>query len=177
MSEYYWILNLDSNVTDNKFSLTISAPDQRLPNWRETKVVFLLKDNELVAICRVARLRKTLSTTEVLLDRRIEASASWNEDWQKSQLDLRPSSILYAVSDDLTAAQFVARCLPQPLESLPPFAGTPDRQIQTYIRRLAVLAFEDDELGPADGPRETIEGVSVRDRYLVGRLPPRIPSL
>src|SRR5262249_16639764 len=42
-----------------------------------------------------------------------------------------------------------------------------------YIRELLQLAVMDDLLGPADGPREQIVDMGVRDRYLVGKLAPR----
>lgn len=40
------------------------------------------------------------------------------------------------------------------------------------MRELLQLAVIDDLLGPADGPVEEIVGMSVRDRYLVGKLAP-----
>ena len=43
---------------------------------------------------------------------------------------------------------------------------------QAYIRELLRNAVVDDLLGPADGPEEEIIGMSVRDRYLVGKLAP-----
>lgn len=43
---------------------------------------------------------------------------------------------------------------------------------QAYIRNLLQLAVMDDLLGPANGPHEQIVDVSVRDRYLVGKLAP-----
>jgi len=42
-----------------------------------------------------------------------------------------------------------------------------------YVRELLQLAVTDDLLGPANGPLEQILDMSVRDRYLVGRLAPR----
>ncbi len=44
---------------------------------------------------------------------------------------------------------------------------------QAYIRDLMQNAIIDDLLGPADGPVEEIIGMSVRDRYLVGKLAPQ----
>lgn len=56
--------------------------------------------------------------------------------------------------------------------ALPAIEGkTP--QEQAYIRELLQLAVMDDLLGPASGPEEEIVGMSVRDRYLVGKLSPR----
>lgn len=42
-----------------------------------------------------------------------------------------------------------------------------------YVRELLQLAVTNDLLGPANGPLEQIFDMSVRDRYLVGRLAPR----
>ncbi len=42
-----------------------------------------------------------------------------------------------------------------------------------YVRELLQLAVIDDLLGPANGPDEEIVDMSVRDRYLVGKLAPR----
>jgi hypothetical protein len=44
-----------------------------------------------------------------------------------------------------------------------------------YVRELLELATRDDLLGPAGGPEEFIVDMSVRDRYLVGKLTPRKP--
>lgn len=44
---------------------------------------------------------------------------------------------------------------------------------QAYVRELMQSAIIDDLLGPADGPNEEIIGMSVRDRYLVGKLAPQ----
>jgi len=43
---------------------------------------------------------------------------------------------------------------------------------QAYIRELLQNSVFDDLLGPANGPYEEIIGMSVRDRYLVGKLAP-----
>lgn len=44
-----------------------------------------------------------------------------------------------------------------------------------YVRELLELAVRDDLLGPAGGPDERVVDMSVRDRYLVGKLAPRKP--
>lgn len=45
-----------------------------------------------------------------------------------------------------------------------------------YTRDLLEVAVRDDLLGPAGGPHELIKDMSVRDRYLVGKLAPRRPD-
>lgn len=49
-------------------------------------------------------------------------------------------------------------------------------QDAAYVRDLLELATRDDLLGPANGPEELIVDMSVRDRYLVGKLAPRTPT-
>jgi len=49
-------------------------------------------------------------------------------------------------------------------------------QDATYVRDLLELATRDDLLGPANGPEELVIEMSVRDRYLVGKLAPRKPA-
>lgn len=44
-----------------------------------------------------------------------------------------------------------------------------------YVRELLELATRDDLLGPANGPEELVVDMSVRDRYLLGKLAPRTP--
>lgn len=59
-------------------------------------------------------------------------------------------------------------------------AASPDAvpliQDVTYVRDLLEVSVRDDLLGPAEGPHELIKDMSVRDRYLVGKLAPRRPS-
>ena len=56
--------------------------------------------------------------------------------------------------------------------SIPVVSGDSPKE-QSYIRELMQTAIMDDLLGPADGPMEEIIGMSVRDRYLVGKLAPQ----
>ncbi|MDF5805118.1 hypothetical protein P4238_15815 [Pseudomonas aeruginosa] len=51
-------------------------------------------------------------------------------------------------------------------------ADVPTIEDEAYIRELLQLAIMDDLLGPAGGPEELIVDMSVRDRYLVGKLAP-----
>src|SRR5690606_23368877 len=59
-------------------------------------------------------------------------------------------------------------------------AASPDAvpliQDVIYVRDLLELSVRDDLLGPAEGSHELIKDMSVRDRYLVGKLAPRRPG-
>lgn len=61
----------------------------------------------------------------------------------------------------------------QDFTALPSLAGKSPAE-QTYLRELLQLAVTDDLLGPANGPFEEVIGMSVRDRYLVGKLAPKM---
>ena len=79
-------------------------------------------------------------------------------------------------------AGLVSRLRPEDLTSLlaregiSSTADVPLVQDATYVRELLELATRDDLLGPANGPEEFIIDMSVRDRYLVGKLAPRKPG-
>lgn len=60
-------------------------------------------------------------------------------------------------------------------DSFPAFSGNTPHE-QAYIRKLLQISTIDDLLGPACGPEEEIVGMSVRDRYLVGKLSPQTLS-
>lgn len=71
--------------------------------------------------------------------------------------------------------EVVRDALGYPFADLPVLAeGRPGAQ--AYVRDLLSFAAIDDLLGPADGPEEEIVGMSVRDRYLVGKLAPMEPT-
>jgi hypothetical protein len=55
-------------------------------------------------------------------------------------------------------------------------SDVPIVQEVAYVRDLLEIAVRDDLLGPAGGPNELIKDMSVRDRYLVGKLAPRRPN-
>lgn len=66
------------------------------------------------------------------------------------------------------------------LAHLPEFRALPELSAdnadnQSYVRDLLQEAVIGDLLGPAAGAEEEIVGMSVRDRYLVGKLAPRVP--
>lgn len=76
----------------------------------------------------------------------------------------------------------VARLRPEDLASVlardgvASTADVPLIQDAAYVRELLELATRDDLLGPASGPEELVIDMSVRDRYLVGKLAPRKPG-
>ena len=127
-------------------------------------VLVLDPAGEIVRVGRVLRLRSTLETTTIFFDRLSIADAPA----PVTSVSLAPPSSGNARRiqwDEFVAA--LSTALHQTVGGVPPIED------RAYIRELLQLAVVDDLLGPAGGPREHIVDMSVRDRYLVGKLAPR----
>jgi len=80
------------------------------------------------------------------------------------------------------ATDLVGRVCPEDLvrvlslDGVPSAADVPLIQDVAHVRTLLELATRDDLRGPANGPEELVIDMSVRDRYLVGKLGPQKPS-
>ena len=64
-------------------------------------------------------------------------------------------------------------CLGWSFEALCQSVPDDTSENRAYVRHLLETIVSDDLLGPAQGPEEEIVGMSVRDRYILGRLGPR----
>lgn len=118
----------------------------------------------IVRAGRVLRLRSDLESTTIYFDRLSIADAPV----PASSVSLAPPSsgnVGRIQWDEFVAA--LSATLHQTVDGVPPIED------QSYIRELLRLAVVDDLLGPAGGPHERIVDMSVRDRYLVGKLAPR----
>ena len=122
-------------------------------------------DGGLNSIGRILRIRSDLANTTIYFDRlhffRTPGSAS------DVGLTLPAGPIGRLRPEDITSIFAVDGISP---------ASVPLIQNVTYVRDLLELAVRDDLLGPAGGPHELIKDMSVRDRYLVGKLAPRRPG-
>ena len=126
-------------------------------------VLVLNAAGEIVRAGRVLRLRSGLQTTTIFFDRLSAADAPV----PITSVSLAaPSSghVGRILWDEFVAA--LSTALHQTVD------GLPSIEDQSYIRELLQLAVVDDLLGPAGGPSEHIVDMSVRDRYLVGKLAP-----
>ncbi len=112
----------------------------------------------------VLRLRSDLETTTIYFHRLSVADAPV----PIASVSLTPPSsgnVGRIQWDEFVAA--LSTALHQTVDGVPPVED------RAYIRELLQLAAIDDLLGPACGPEEEIVGMSVRDRYLVGKLSPQ----
>jgi len=129
--------------------------------------VFVLEENgDVSEIGRILRIRSDLDGNTLVFDRRRAVASS------KS---LRTLGLTAPTGPAARLAwdQFL-RTLP--LLGVAGLDEVPLIEDVVYVRDLLELAVRDDLLGPAGGPQELIKDMSVRDRYLLGKLAPRRPS-
>lgn len=119
---------------------------------------------EIGRVGRVLRVRSDLKTTTLFFDR---VSATETPIPADSVSLHQPSS---GNVGRIQWEEFVAALSTALHRTIEDVSAVEDR---AYIRELLQLAVVDDLLGPAGGPHERIVDMSVRDRYLVGKLAPR----
>lgn len=121
----------------------------------------------VLGIGRVYRQRSDLKGTTIYFDRYRQADAPVS-------LSL-PAKGQISRSEWTTFTEAIPSLIGVPLAQVPRIGESHDSKDTdaVYVRELLQLAVTDDLLGPANGPLEQIFDMSVRDRYLVGRLAPR----
>jgi len=129
------------------------------------------KDDESVAVSftRVYHIRRTLRATTLYFDGVVPLEPPVDP----STLGIAASEVKAPISrldwTDFESALKTAAGID--FVALPVITGDSAHE-KAYLRELFQLAVMDDLLGPAGGPHEEIVGMSVRDRYLVGKLAP-----
>jgi hypothetical protein len=145
-ADYYLELNgkkaLFSNVKEGCWVLVVDAA------------------NVLLGVGRVYRQRSDLDSTTLFFDKYLKADSTVTVP------------VSFPRSGQISRIEWT-----QFAEELPKLFGktladVPLIQDDVYVRELLQFAVMDDLLGPANGPNEQILDMSVRDRYLVGRLAP-----
>lgn len=127
-------------------------------------VLVLNAAGDVIRVGRVLRIRSDLETTTIFFDRLSTLDAP---------MPATGVSLASPSSGSIGRIQwneFVATlstAFHRTIGDVPLIEG------RAYIRELLQLAVIDDLLGPASGPHERIMDMSVRDRYLVGKLAPR----
>ena len=140
--------------------------DRRFLQSAKANISSLLgSDGSLDRVGRILRIRSDLQSTAIYFDRvhEFQTTVSLSD----VALTEPTGSIARLQAEDL------ARILTRDGISL---SDVPIVQNVAYVRDLLEIAVRDDLLGPAGGPNELIKDMSVRDRYLVGKLAPRRPD-
>lgn len=162
-----WLVVDESEKRDfssNVFSVSLHGERSKYQAIREDDWVLILNVSaEAIGVGRVYRIRSTLEHTVLYFDHYLGFD---------SPLPLFGTSIS-APATRISRLQWTDFAESLPKLSGKTIADVPRIEEQAYIRELLQLAVTDDLLGPANGPHEEIVDMSVRDRYLVGKLAPR----
>ena len=127
-------------------------------------VIFTHRDGTLTRVGMITRIRADLGGMSIYLDK--EAKIEPEHDASTCGLTLPATGGMARLSWDVFE-KAVTSATGKAISDIPPIKD------QAYIRELLQLAIMDDLLGPANGPREKIVDMGVRDRYLVGKLAPQ----
>lgn len=165
-----WMAVIDGCQIDG-FVFTVERRNEE-DHIRKGDGLLLVAQGVFVGVGRVYRVRSTPAGIAVYLDAFARATAS----------DLPSTLGIWANSGSTMARvewrefeEAVARLTGEDFSRMPNLSGQTKAE-QAYVRELLRLAVVDDLLGPANGPHEEIVGMSVRDRYLVGKLAPLDPA-
>ena len=160
-----WLINSDSRVEG--YILRMDASKTSMKGVHDGDYVAVVSDDagskKVTQFARIHRIRTEPSSVSLYFDAADELSTPS----EPSQMGLPvPRIPVERLEWDrfVQALNKVASKTPEQLEAI---------KDQCYIRRLLQLAVKDDLLGPANGPLEEVVGMSVRDRYIVGRLAPQ----
>jgi len=125
-------------------------------------VLILSISGDITRVGRVMRLRSNSETTSLFFDKLLVI---------ESPVPLAKTGLV-PPAGRISRVQWTefAESLPKALDLT--VADVPLIKNEAYVRELLQFAIMDDLLGPAGGPEEFIVDMSVRDRYLVGKLAP-----
>lgn len=166
-----WLLRAASVEAVPLFSQFLAIPPSQLRGVQPGDAVCVVSSNgiQTIGTARVFRTRAESGGTRIYFD---------------GHSPIRPGQALTEFGIEMPADRQISRfewpkfeqvlktTLGISFDSFPMFKGD-TLQEQAYIRELLQVATIDDLLGPACGAEEEIVGMSVRDRYLVGKLSPQ----
>jgi hypothetical protein len=165
-----WILRCDD--PKSPFRVTAKLTPSLAAGVRDGDGVALYsakdEENALIGFGRVYRLRSENDAVAFYFD----AVLTVTSPRDLTALGLKSSGAVLERIEWSAFAKAFETVAGKGFKDLQPLEGKTIAE-QTYIRRLLQIATVDDLLGPANGPLEEVVGMSVRDRYLVGKLAPK----
>lgn len=160
-----WIIRPTEPSTSD-YVVGVVTPAGSKTAVKEGDWALILDKDEIQKVARILRVRQDQSGTSIYFDKMHAVPTVI----APSDIGLTPSSapILRVAWDDFFGSLSVLG-----ISKLDDVATIND---PVYVRDLLEVSVRDDLLGPAGGPEELIVDMSVRDRYLVGKLAPRDPN-
>lgn len=166
-----WLIRLGDEAHNRRFSVTVDHGSSLFRGVEENDGVLIAGGDPLAAVsfARIYRIRAKLDETTFFFDGVLPVNGG------KTLTDLgvtapESKAAMVRLEWPVFEAALKTAC-GIAFDALPVLEGGSAEE-QDYVRELLQLAVIDDLLGPADGPVEEIVGMSVRDRYLVGKLAP-----
>lgn len=166
-----WLIPLGDEAHNRRFSVTVDHGSSLFQCIEEGDGVLIADGDPLAAVsfARIYRIRAKLDETTFFFDGVLPVNGG------KALTDLgvtapESKAAMSRLEWPIFEAALKMAC-GIAFGALPVLEGGSAEE-QAYVRELLQLAVIDDLLGPADGPVEEIVGMSVRDRYLVGKLAP-----
>jgi hypothetical protein len=166
-----WLIRLGDAARNRRFSVTVDHGSSLFRGVEEGDAVLIAGGDPLSAVsfARIYRIRAKLDETTFFFDGVLPVNG------EKSLTELgvtAPESKATMLRLEWPVFEVALKtACGIPFDALPILEGGSAEE-HDYVRELLQLAVIDDLLGPADGPVEEIVGMSVRDRYLVGKLAP-----
>lgn len=165
-----WLIKITGQA--KPFYITVPVGSALAKGLVEGDAVALLAERSgqthVVLFARIYRVRVEVESTMLYFDAMLAVEPS------KEAALLKPPALTGVINrlDWPTFAAALKAATGKEFKDLSPLSGkTPPEQ--NYLRHLLRTAVVDDLIGPANGPQEEIVGMSVRDRYLVGKLAPK----
>ena len=126
-------------------------------------IVCVDKSGRFDSVGRVYRVRSEINGTRVLFDKLVGTNET---------VSLSDAGLSVPTSGQIARLEWTLFAEAIPKLTKGTLADIPLIEDVEYVRDLLQISVMDDLLGPANGPLEQIRDMSVRDRYLVGRLAP-----
>lgn len=167
-----WIARAPSEMGITPFRVELPLNPASCPGIMEGDGIALLLGPEatLLVTCfaRIYRIRSEMESTTLYFDTLLRAEPMT----KATPLGLRSPTGVIGRVDFQTFTSALKLATGKEFTEMLPLEGKTTSE-QAYLRSLLQLAVMDDLLGPANGPQEEVIGMSVRDRYLVGKLAPK----
>ncbi|NLH80493.1 MAG: helicase, partial [Phyllobacteriaceae bacterium] len=173
-----WLVRRGPDVRSDNLKIAVDHVSSDLRGIREGDGLLLVEEKsgslDVAFFARIYRVRRGLDETALLLDGLLPVEPPR----PSRDFGIQPPTVAVSRLEWPTFESALKTACGIDFPALPIIEGkTPEER--NHIRDLLQWAVEDDLLGPADGPVEEIVGMSVRDRYLVGKLAPpdtRVPD-
>ena len=166
-----WSIRIDGKIWGTRCFVTVASDPVRVGGVREGDGALIVDtgNDSVVGFARIYRIRMGSAITTLFFDGFLEVGGG--KTTAELGVVISDSKAAFLRLEWPTFEAALKSACGIEFSAFPVFDGRTPAE-RSYIRDLLEQAVTDDLVGPADGPEEEIVGMSVRDRYLVGKLAP-----